>query len=97
MSSKLMTASRSEVLKLYRTIIRLANIYPSVRRVQVLTEIRTEFRAKKDETDPKKISNGIKQALFGISHLKKYTNFDSKSSDWVVDLESDPMPAPDRQ
>ncbi len=96
MSTKLITASRSEILKLYRTIIRLATIYPSIRRVQILTEIRTEFRAKKDETDPKRISNGIKQAIFGISHLKKYTNFDDTSSEWVVDLEKDPMPAPDR-
>lgn len=93
-STKILSASPHEIKKLYRTILKLAFVYPSVKRQNLILEIKYDFRVNKNETDPLKLSDAIKKALYGISHLKKYSNLDPKSTEWVIDLEKEPMPAP---
>jgi hypothetical protein len=97
MNSKIISATPREIVKIYRTILRLAIVYPSIKRQSLLMEIHDEFRVHKKETDPIVLSNAIKKAIFGITHLRKYSNIDKESSDWVIDLEKEPMPPPERQ
>jgi hypothetical protein len=97
MSSKIISATPKEILRIYRTILRLVIVYPSVKRHSLLREIHDEFRTNKKETDPIVLSDAIKRAIFGITHLRKYSNIDQESSDWVIDLEKEPMPPPERQ
>ena len=48
------------------------------------------------EKDIDEIRKQKEVAMTGISHLRKYTGFENSSNDWIVDLETDPMPMPPR-
>jgi hypothetical protein len=96
-SSRILVASPHEIKKLYRTILKLAFVYPSIKRQSIIMEIKHDFRINKNETDPIKLSDSIKKAVYGISHLQKYTNLDPKSTEWVIDLEKEPLPAPKKK
>ena len=81
-------------LHIYRHLLRLAIKYPSIKREKVIVEIQYEFRSNKGEEDINEIRKQKEVAMTGISHLRKYTGFEKSTSDWVVDLETDPMPMP---
>lgn len=81
-------------LHIYRNLLRLAIKYPSIKRDKVIDEIQYEFRSSRNETNIDEIRKQKETAVGGISHLRKYTGFESSMSDWVVDLETDPMPMP---
>ena len=83
-------------LHIYRHLLRLAIKYPSIKRDKVIDEIQYEFRSNRNETDLIEIRKQKETAIGGISHLRKYTGFEKSASDWVVDLETDPMPMPPR-
>jgi hypothetical protein len=83
-------------LHIYRHLLRLAIKYPSIKRDKVIDEIQYEFRSNRNEIDIIEIRKQKEVAMAGISHLRKYTGFDEGTSDWIVDLETDPMPMPPR-
>lgn len=85
-----------KTLHIYRHLLRLAIKYPSIKRDKVIDEIQYEFRSSRNETDINEIRKQKETAITGISHLQKYTGFEESNSDWVVDLETDPMPMPPR-
>lgn len=82
-------------LHIYRHLLRLAIKYPSIKREKVIDEILYEFRSNRNETDINEIRKQKDTAMTGLTHLQKY-NFEKTTSDWVVDLETDPMPMPPR-
>ena len=85
-----------KTLHIYRHLLRLAIKYPSIKRDKVIDEIQYEFRSSRNETDILEIRKQKETAIGGITHLRKYTGFEKGASDWVVDLETDPMPMPPR-
>lgn len=82
-------------LHIYRHLLRLAIKYPSIKRDKVIDEIQYEFRSNRKETDIDEIRKQKETAITGITHLQKYS-FEKATGDWVVDLETDPMPMPPR-
>jgi hypothetical protein len=59
----------SEVLSLYRRIVRTARDWPSVNKQQVIAGIRDEFRANLGEADPQKQQRMLAQARSGLKEL----------------------------
>lgn len=86
--------SSSEVLQLYRQIIKHAKVFPSKNRLRILKEIRAEFKENKSLTDPSKVKVEWDKANKGLSQLTMYTSLNPTASHWVVDLEKNPMPRP---
>ena len=79
---------KSDLITLYRNIIRHAKVFPSKNRFRILNEIRIEFRENKSMTDSYQLSLSYQKATKGLSQLQMYTNLKRgpQSSDWVVDL-----------
>lgn len=96
-TKRILSATPNEILRIYRTILKLAAVYPSVKRKSLIMEIKYEFHLNKTLDDPIKISDSIKKAIYGISHLKKYSELDPSSTEWIIDLEKEPMPPPERE
>lgn len=60
---------RSEVLSLYRRILRTAQDWPSIKRAAVILEIRDEFRLNLSESDPQRTEHMVAQARSGLREL----------------------------
>ena len=60
---------RCEVLSLYHRIMRVAQSWPSMKRIAVITEIRNEFRANAREKDRGKIESMLSEAQRGYKEL----------------------------
>lgn len=82
---------RAKVLSLYRSIIDAARRFPSIKRNELVEEIRIEFRANKTLTDQKELDLALEKAMRGLSQLQKYTALRPGAAEWVVDLEKDPL------
>lgn len=75
-----------QILMLYRHILRAAQRFPSIKREQVLAEIKQEFHKNKDLTDPSRVEKEIQLALRSLEQLEAYTGINRKESDWDVSL-----------
>jgi hypothetical protein len=84
----------TEVLSLYRQIIKHAKVFPSKNRLRILKEIRAEFKDNKSLTDQSKILIEWDKATKGLSQLTMYTSLNRSASSWVVELDKNPMPRP---
>ena len=60
-----------EALGLYRTILRTAQHWPSIKKEAVKNEIRDEFRRNLGETDPQKIEKMLVEARAGLQSLRQ--------------------------
>lgn len=60
------------LLHLYRHILKAAQHFPSRKRHSIIREIKAEFRANKDLTDPDKIAHCRTVAERGLSDLQAY-------------------------
>ena len=87
--------SRSELLNLYRRLLRACENYPSKNKMKIYGSIREEFRLHKD-LDPKseKTAKEISVALKGLQQLHQFDNR-MGSSNFSVQLEQNPFPKPD--
>lgn len=79
-------ASPGEVLGLYRHILKAAKHFPSIKRNQILQDIRSEFRANRDLRDPSKVMQAVEVAQRSLEQLQAYTGLDRGSHDWQVSL-----------
>jgi LYR motif-containing protein 4 len=57
---------------LYKHVLRAAKSFPSVKKAGIIREIRTEFRANKDLTDPLQIQHCRAVAERGLSDMQAY-------------------------
>jgi hypothetical protein len=92
MTSVSNSASRLQLLHLYRVLIKKAKIFPSKNKVGLLKEIREEFRRNKSLTDQAKIDKCVSIAVKGVGQLAMYSDLKPSSSHWVVNLDQNPMP-----
>ncbi|CAN0208904.1 unnamed protein product [Discosporangium mesarthrocarpum] len=74
--------SQSQILGIYRSIIRNAKVYPSTSRDRMLVEIRKEFRKNATEVDPVKIDMHRQKAMKGLQQLLQFTSLNKKSRNW---------------
>ena len=96
-------ATRTELLMLYRRLLRAASTYPSKKRASIYQAIRDEWRddAKLNPTEQnEKIQERITVAYKGLSQLRQFdvktmTSGNIGSPNWSVTLEQNPMPKPD--
>mmetsp|Transcript_26328 Transcript_26328/g.73581 ORF Transcript_26328/g.73581 Transcript_26328/m.73581 type:complete len:83 (-) Transcript_26328:395-643(-) len=66
-------AHRTNVLAMYRTILRSAQNYPSVKREQILVEIKEDFRRNRSLSDEEQIDKAIMEAMEGLQALQRYS------------------------
>mmetsp|Transcript_22589 Transcript_22589/g.29578 ORF Transcript_22589/g.29578 Transcript_22589/m.29578 type:complete len:100 (-) Transcript_22589:390-689(-) len=83
--------SRSKIISLYRNILVSARAFPSIKRDQLIEDIRLEFRENATETDPLKLRDCHEQAIRGLQHLQKYTDLSDKEENWEIELEKNPL------
>ncbi len=78
-------ASSSEVVRLYRHILKLAQRYPSVKRNSIIRDIKLEFHENKALTDSQKIREQIASARAGIQELSMYASLNANATNWQVE------------
>jgi len=76
----------NSVLRLYRNVLKAAQRYPSVKRDQLIADIKEEFRSNKYIQDPEELQKKIKIAQEGLGQLKMYTELDRSSNEWSLSL-----------
>ena len=81
-------AVAAHVLRLYRHILKAANYFPSIKRPQVISDIKQEFREHKALTDPARIAKEIAIAERSLDQLQAYLprNLRTPDQDWEVSL-----------
>lgn len=87
-----MSYSRTQILGLYKKILFAAHRFPSVKRKSIIEDIRVTFRQDAKLTDEKAIENAVDVAIKGLEQLSMYANLPKNSSNWVINLEKNPMP-----
>lgn len=73
-------------LLLYRQLLKTVKRFPSIKRDGILQDIRIEFRANKQLTDPDKLQHARKVAVEGLQMMEQYTSLDPKSKEWEIHL-----------
>ena len=66
--------SRRSMLSLYKNLIKFGKAFPSIKRKQLVNEIRASFKKNRFESDPAKIEMELGRARKGLSQLMQYTN-----------------------
>lgn len=67
---------------MYRKILKAATKFPSVKRDNVIRDIKLEFRENKHLEDPNIIEEKIRIAQRGLEELESYSQMGS-SSEWT--------------
>lgn len=94
--------TRTDLLMLYRRLLRAAATFPSKKRASIYQAIRVEWRddAKLNPAEQNdKIQERITVAYKGLSQLRQFdlatmTGGKLNSPEWSVTLEQNPMPKP---
>mmetsp|Transcript_17850 Transcript_17850/g.26578 ORF Transcript_17850/g.26578 Transcript_17850/m.26578 type:complete len:84 (-) Transcript_17850:52-303(-) len=77
----------TRVLFLYKSILRSAKYYPSIKREALIEDIRIEFRTAKNEKDTVTIRSLFEQAENGLEQLQKYEKMVKKEGgEWEISL-----------
>lgn len=82
----------TSTLSLYRSIIKAAKAFPSIKRNKIVEEIRVGFRANAKENDAAKVKASLDLATKGLSQLSAYTSLPKSSGNWSVNMDNEPMP-----
>mmetsp|Transcript_8292 Transcript_8292/g.25970 ORF Transcript_8292/g.25970 Transcript_8292/m.25970 type:complete len:100 (+) Transcript_8292:31-330(+) len=85
----------AQLRALYRNLLKQAKVFPSIKRKELYEDIRQEFRENKGLTDEAKIEKEIEKAVRGVQQMAMYTSLDPNASEWTVQMDENPMPAPD--
>jgi hypothetical protein len=86
----------TNVIHLYRQILKKAAVFPSRNRIGIIKEIKHSFRENKTLQDPAKIATSIRLAREGLDQLSMYTSLRDNAGDWTVNLSQEPMPKPSK-
>ncbi|KAF0691285.1 Aste57867_17463 [Aphanomyces stellatus] len=84
-------SSSPSVPQIYRRVLQLAKRFPSIKRDQLVQDIKDEFHENKVLTDPVKIKQKINVAIKGIEQLNQYVALDPDAQSWTVEMEKDPF------
>jgi len=78
--------AQQEVLQLYRDILKAAKRFPSIKRNQILADIKTEFHANKVMHDETHITKARQVAVSSLHQLHDYVGLGGSSKDSEVQL-----------
>ncbi|KAG7373717.1 complex 1 LYR family protein [Nitzschia inconspicua] len=92
-SSTSALVTKSDLLHLYKRLLRACETYPSKNRNGIYQSIREEFRENVSLTGETARQQQIQLAYKGLSQLHQYDN--RYSSNFSVQLEQNPFPKPD--
>ena len=76
-----MVLDKNSILHLYRSIVKSAKRFPSIKRDKLVANIRMEFRQNASCSDPKKVNGYLELAIKGLDQLNAYSNL-PKHNDW---------------
>jgi len=76
--------SRTTVLLIFRTVAQAAAKFPSIKRDQVIEDIKIEFHENASITDPVKINQCHTTAQRSYGQLLGYCGLDEDDSEWCV-------------
>ena len=85
--------TRRQLLRLYKHTLQAAVRFPSIKREEIIEEIRVEWRAGCDAADGAAIAHRIEVAIRGLETLQKYTSLNPGDRNWTVDLDKSPLGA----
>jgi hypothetical protein len=89
--------SPASVRALYRSLLRHVSVFPSIKRAELLAEVRAEVRERafgldrSRAADAPAIAAAVAAGERGLATLRKYTSLDAAAPHWRVDLEQDPL------
>jgi LYR motif-containing protein 4 len=86
------SASRLQILAIYRAILRNARFYPSRKRGAIIEEIKSIFHENKDLTDPGKVSNELQKARIGLQELQQFRPDSLENAGWSIQLRGSTLP-----
>ncbi|KAL3150380.1 hypothetical protein ABBQ32_000219 [Trebouxia sp. C0010 RCD-2024] len=78
--------SHGQVLQLYRDILKAAKRFPSIKRNQILADIKTEFHANKVMQNSDEIAKARQVAASSLRQLHDYVGLGDSSADGQVEL-----------
>lgn len=81
----------SNPLRLYKSLLRGLQTFPSKNASKLYTEIRLEFKSHKTLSG-KVLEAKIQEAKEGILHLSQYNGLSKTSSNWSITSTQNPMP-----
>lgn len=87
-------AEASEVARMYRRILKLAQRYPSIKRDAIVRDIRAEFHENKALTDAQQVREKLMAARAGIQELSQYASLHASALDWRVEVGRNALPTP---
>lgn len=79
-------ASPSQVLLLYRQILRAAKHFPSVKRNLIIEDIRIDFRQHRNLSDPEAIQQQLAVGIRSLEQLEGYAGIDKHAHEWTIAL-----------
>ena len=62
----------ANLLTVYRQILKAAKLFPSKKRLNIIEDIKHEFRLGARATDTKEVDKRREQAIQGLSQLQEY-------------------------
>jgi len=82
-----MSKHAKEILILYKRILRAAESFPSIKRNDIIRDIKVEFREHKKLQDPALVKEKIAVARRSLEELESYISMDSTSDgNWTKTL-----------
>ena len=72
-----MSKHSKEILILYKRILRAAESFPSIKRKDIIRDIKIEFREHRELTDPAALKEKVAIARRSLEELESYTSMDS--------------------
>ena len=79
-------STRTRVLRLYRSLLKHAERFPSKKRGEIVEEIKVEFRAGRRLTDPELIDQGLQRSMKGLEHMQQFVQLDPSKAIWTVKM-----------
>lgn len=70
--SAIQSLTRPETLALYRRLLRAGASFPSIRRDNILSDIRTQFREHQHETDHAKLAAALEEAHVALEQFDRF-------------------------
>jgi hypothetical protein len=90
-----MSASPAVIRRLYKQILLNAQAFPSIKRDELVSNIKLEFRENAHLTDSEQVKEKLDVAMKGLAQLRSYTGFDDEDPNWSVAMTTTPMPQPE--
>ena len=81
-----MGLSPAQVLTVYRRILKAAARYPSVKRPQIIRDIKVEFREGRACADAAEVQTRQQAAVSSLEQLEAYAGVTGGKGDWNLSL-----------